>query len=101
MKHEICKLTDIPETGSRIFPFFGRELHIYRANGRLRAVANICMHFGGPLECSGEQFVCQWHGARFDKRSGKRMDGPAPAGARLMFLPTRVEDDALFYVWGE
>lgn len=101
MKHEICRLSDIPDAGSRIFPFFGREVHVYRANGRIRAAANVCLHFGGPLECRDDKLVCPWHGAAFDMVTGERLGGPAPKEARLMFLSTLVEDDALYYVWGE
>ncbi|CAG1014496.1 MAG: Rieske (2Fe-2S) protein [Rhizobiaceae bacterium] len=101
MKHEICKIADIPETGSLIAPFFGREVHVFRSGGRIRAVANTCMHFGGPLDCKEGKFVCQWHGASFAMANGERLDGPAPASSRLMFLSTRVEGDALNYVWGE
>ena len=101
MKHEICKLSDIPDEGSRMFPFFGREVHVYRADGRIRAAANTCLHFGGPLECKNGKFVCPWHGAEYDMASGERISGPAPKGARLMFLSTRVENDTLQYVWGE
>jgi nitrite reductase/ring-hydroxylating ferredoxin subunit len=101
MKHELIKLADIPAEGSVIVPFFGRELHVYLAEGRPRAVANVCLHFGGPLECRDGAFVCPWHGARFDRASGRRIDGPAPKDSRLMALSTRVEGDALFYVWGE
>ncbi|MCK5747278.1 MAG: Rieske 2Fe-2S domain-containing protein, partial [Oricola sp.] len=46
-------------------------------------------------------FVCPWHGARFDMTNGQKLDGPAPASARLMFLPTRIEGEELLYVWGE
>ncbi|TIV71028.1 MAG: Rieske (2Fe-2S) protein, partial [Mesorhizobium sp.] len=28
MKHEICKIADIPQIGSLIAPFFGREVHV-------------------------------------------------------------------------
>jgi nitrite reductase/ring-hydroxylating ferredoxin subunit len=100
MQHELAKLADIPETGSIIVPFFGRELHVYRVNGVPRAVANVCLHFGGPLECKGRELVCPWHGARFEMDSGQRVDGPAPRDSRLMTLSTRVIGDALFYVWG-
>ena len=101
MKHELCKLEEIPEQGSRIVPFFGREVHVYRSGGRVRAAANVCLHFGGPLECKDGQMVCPWHGARYDMDTGERMDGPAPKNSRLMFLSTRVEGGSLFYVWGE
>jgi nitrite reductase/ring-hydroxylating ferredoxin subunit len=101
MQHELCKLADIPAVGSRIVPFFGREVHVYRQGGRVRAVANVCLHLGGPLDCKDGKFVCPWHNAAFDMASGERIDGPAPKGAKLMVLPTRIDGDALLYVWGE
>jgi nitrite reductase/ring-hydroxylating ferredoxin subunit len=101
MKHELCKLDEIPAQGTRIVPFFGREVHVYRVGGRPRAAANICLHFGGPLECKDGKMVCPWHGASYDLGTGEREGGPAPKGARLMFLSTRVEGDCLYYVWGE
>jgi nitrite reductase/ring-hydroxylating ferredoxin subunit len=100
MKHELIKLSDIPATGSIIVPFFGRELHVYRVEGQPRAVANTCLHLGGPLECKDGAFTCPWHQARFDMATRERLSGPAPKGARLMQIPTRVEGDALYYVWG-
>jgi nitrite reductase/ring-hydroxylating ferredoxin subunit len=101
MQHELIKIADIPETGSALVPFFGREVHVYRAEKGFRAAANVCLHFGGPLECNGKEFVCPWHGARYDMESGARLGGPAPKDAKLMFLSTRVEDGGLYYVWGE
>lgn len=100
MKHEICRLADIPETGTLVVPFFGRELHVYRSGGRVRAAANACLHFGGPLQCERGKLVCAWHGASFDMSTGEREGGPAPKGSRLMFVSTVVENEALFYVWG-
>jgi nitrite reductase/ring-hydroxylating ferredoxin subunit len=102
MKHELCKITDIPAEGkSLIVPFFGRELHVYKTDGRYRAVANVCLHFGGPLDCKDGQLVCPWHGASFAMDTGARLDGPAPAESKLMFLTTRAEAHALYDVWGE
>lgn len=101
MKHELIKLADIPASGSKVVPFFGREVHVYRSGDKPRAVANVCLHFGGPLECQDGRLTCPWHKAAFDMDSGERIEGPAPKNARLMFLSTRVEGDALVYVWGE
>ncbi|MER9448050.1 Rieske 2Fe-2S domain-containing protein [Mesorhizobium sp. M0254] len=78
MKHEICKVADVPQTGSLIAPFFGREVHVWRSGERVRAAANVCLHFGGPLDCKDGKLVCQWHGAAFDMESGDRLEGPAP-----------------------
>jgi len=101
MKQELCKLRDIPAGGSLIVPFFGREVHVYRSAERVRAAANVCLHFGGPLECKDGRFVCPWHGAQYDMDTGESIHGPAPTGSKLLFLSTLVEGDALFYVWGE
>lgn len=101
MKHELCKTADVPATGSRIVPFFGREVHVYRDGNAIRVAANVCLHFGGPLECKDGKLVCPWHNAAFDMKTGVCLNGPAPSGSKLMFLTSRVEGDTLFYVWGE
>jgi nitrite reductase/ring-hydroxylating ferredoxin subunit len=101
MKHPLCKVADVPDEGTIRVPFFGRELHVYRTGERIRAAANTCLHFGGPLDCRDGKFVCGWHGAEFDMGSGERLAGPAPAASRLMFVSTREEGDTLYYVWGE
>ena len=105
MKHPLSRIEDIPDKGTRIVDFFGRTVHVYRRNGKPTAVANTCMHFGGPLDyhegdADAGKFVCQWHNAEFGQ-DGQCMKGPAPSGSRLMFLSTRVEDDMLYYVWGD
>ncbi len=103
MKQPLINLTDIPETGSAIVDFFGREVHVFKQDGKPRAVANSCLHFGGPLDFDGEtcQFTCQWHQAVFDAKTGKPVSGPAPSASRLMYLSTIEEDGQLQYIWGE
>ena len=101
MRHKLCAENDVPESGSIIVPFFGREVHVYRSDGRVRVAPNVCMHFGGPLECKDGAFVCPWHGASYDMGSGKATGGPARKDAQLMFLSSRVENGDVNYVWGE
>ena len=101
MQHELRKIAKVPDKGSRIVPFFGREVYVYRIANQVRAVANVCLHFGGPLECKDGRFVCSWHNASFDMSTGGRIDGPAPRDSKLMSLSTRVIGDALAYVLGD
>ena len=101
MRHRLCSENDVPEAGSIIVPFFGREVHVYKSGGRVRVAANVCMHFGGPLECRDGTFVCPWHGASYDMDSGKATGGPARKDAQLMFLSSRVENGDVNYVWGD
>jgi nitrite reductase/ring-hydroxylating ferredoxin subunit len=101
MKYPLCRLDEIPDNGTRLVPFFGREVHVYNINGLPKAAMNICMHFGGQLDCKDGTFVCQWHNAEFAMDDGRRLTAPAPSNSRLMFLSTRVEDGVLNYVWDE
>jgi nitrite reductase/ring-hydroxylating ferredoxin subunit len=103
MKQALIEVSNIPDIGSIIVDFFGREVHVYKVDGKPHAVANICLHFGGPIEYNEIecQFTCPWHNAVYDATNGQRLEGPAPSKSRLMFLSTVVENGTLNYVWGE
>ena len=62
---------------------------------------DFCQHLGGPLVCEGGEFRCEWHGATFDRETGRRLTGPARDGTRLLRLPTKIEGGILKYVYGE
>ncbi|HEV3402575.1 MAG TPA: Rieske 2Fe-2S domain-containing protein [Acidimicrobiales bacterium] len=99
MKVALTEVARIPEEGAVTVDFFGREAFVLNLEGGPRAVMNVCMHLGGPLELRGDRFVCGWHQAEYDL-GGRRRSGPANADSHLMFLPTRVEDGTLYYVYG-
>lgn len=101
MIHTLCKVSEIPAEGSLLVDFFGRSVHVYKRQDKPTAVANVCLHFGGPLECKDGKFVCPWHHAEYAMEDGARLKAPAPSNARLMFLSTRVDGDDFNYVWGE
>lgn len=101
MRAAICPVAEIPETGAHPVRFFDRELLVYHVGGEPRAVFNACVHLGGPLERRGDEFVCPWHGARYDCANGARLGGPAGTHERLLVLPTLVADGQLTYVYGE
>ena len=42
-----------------------------------------------------------WHGSTFDVRTGRALSGPVRPDARLITLPTRVENGVLTYVYEE
>jgi nitrite reductase/ring-hydroxylating ferredoxin subunit len=101
MKVALCRVEEIPDDGTVSVDFFGREVLALKVDGTPKAIMNACMHIGGPLSRNGDTFVCGWHGAEFDCHDGHRLKGPARAESRLMFIPTRVEDGVLTYVYGE
>ncbi|MGH9206401.1 MAG: Rieske (2Fe-2S) protein [Acidimicrobiales bacterium] len=101
MQQALIPVADVPDEGTVTVEFFGREVLVYKVDGLPRATANVCSHLGGPLERCEGKFVCDWHQATFDVRSGERLSGPARPASRLMTLPTRVLNGVLTYVWAE
>ena len=101
MKVALIAVDAIPDEGAATVEFFGRDVLVYRIDGVPKAVMNVCMHLGGPLQREDGCLSCAWHGASFSASDGRRVAGPARAEARLMFLPTRIEDGQLLYVYGE
>ncbi len=101
MKYPLIPVAKIPAEGVKEVDFFGRSVLVYQVDGQPRAIANVCLHLGGPLQECGDRFVCAWHGAEYARGDGHRLAGPVRPDARLMHLPTRIEDGVLTYVYGE
>ena len=66
---------------------------LYRNDGRVMAVGELCPHLGAPM-CDGwvdrGRIVCPWHGSHFECGSGAVLRGPATAA--LPSYPTRIRD---------
>jgi nitrite reductase/ring-hydroxylating ferredoxin subunit len=101
MRHPLLAVSDIPQTGSVPADLLGREVLVTLVNGRPRAYMNVCQHHGGPLVLEGDRFTCEWHGSQFDARTGHALSGPVRPDARLIMLPTRVEEGTLVYVYDD
>lgn len=101
------ELAALADPGAREFlagdedrPFRGL---VVRANGRLRAYANVCPHKQHPLNFDGDDFLvpgqcllrCASHGALFDPESGLCLFGPC-SGRALKALPCGVDCDGLW-----
>ena len=101
MKEPLIQVSDIPEGGTVTADLLGREVLVTFLNGKPRAYLNVCMHHGGSLTLEGGTFTCDWHGSTFDVRTGLALSGPVRPDARLIMLPTRVENGVLTYVYEE
>jgi nitrite reductase/ring-hydroxylating ferredoxin subunit len=101
MKEPLIPMSDIPQEGTVTADLLGREVLVTMLNGKPRAYLNVCMHHGGPLSLDGDTFTCDWHGSTFEARSGRALSGPVRSDARLIMLPTRIEDGVLTYVYEE
>jgi nitrite reductase/ring-hydroxylating ferredoxin subunit len=101
MREALIRVSEIPSNGAVTVDLLGREVLVMLLNGKPRVFANVCMHHGGPLTLDGDTLTCRWHGAQYDARTGRVIAGPPRPDARLIMLPTRVEDGVLTYVYDE
>jgi nitrite reductase/ring-hydroxylating ferredoxin subunit len=50
------------------------DILVFRHNGTIRGLSNICPHFGGPVgyyQLRDGRFTCLWHNLQFDADSGR------------------------------
>ena len=76
----VGRVGDLPEgRGATVELEGGKELALYHVGGQFYAVENFCPHRGAPLadgELAGHSVECDWHGWRFDIRTGSCLNRP-------------------------
>lgn len=81
-----------PGRGATVKLKDGSEIALFNINGEFRAIENFCPHKGYPLADSrlyGNIVECDWHGWRFDVRSGQCFTEP---GCSVECYEVTVED---------
>ena len=72
------------------------DLLVFRQNGKIRALSNICPHFGGPVgyyQLRDGKFTCLWHNLQFDAESGRCAAFPK---LKLREYQIRLKGDAIY-----
>lgn len=89
---DVCSVDEIPEKRARIVrPRGGERIAVFRHDGKVSAVSNVCAHQAGPL---GEGKVvdgcitCPWHGYQYLPESGR---SPPPFTEKIPTYRVRVE----------
>lgn len=100
MKFPVAKLGEIQLGSAKSFRMGIKNGIAFNDGGQIRAYENFCTHMGGPVDISrdGCQFVCRWHGACFDAKTGERQSGQAPEQSRLKPVKLVEEHGTLFAV---
>jgi nitrite reductase/ring-hydroxylating ferredoxin subunit/uncharacterized membrane protein len=85
--------SDLPDGSPVAVETEGRQILLYRQDGRLYAIDNICSHAGGLLSrCPVVDLAvtCPLHGSRFGLGDGRVLRGPASQPQPV--LPTRIRN---------
>lgn len=70
---DACAVAELPENRARIVCLTGERVAIFRYDGKISAVSNVCQHQNGPL---GEGKIvygcitCPWHGYQYEPDTG-------------------------------
>ena len=92
---EVCRLESIPEKCAKIVSLSGERVAVFKYNGKVSAVSNVCQHQNGPL---GEGRVldgcitCPWHGYQYRPESGS---APPPFQEKIPTFQVKVLDGAV------
>ena len=84
---------DLPDDSPTAVEAEGRQIMLYRHQGSLYAIDNVCSHAGGLLSrgaVAGLTVTCPLHGARFGLADGCVSRGPANQPQPV--LPTRIRN---------
>ena len=76
----VGRVADLDASGRLLADLDGRAIAVFRVDGEVFAIDDVCTHDGGPLadgEVIGCLIQCPRHGARFDIRTGKAVGFPA------------------------
>lgn len=87
----VCDLHDIDENKAKMFCLDKERIAVFKTNGKLFAVNNVCKHQSGPL---GEGkiidgcIVCPWHGYQYLPHNGQ---SPPPFNEKINTYDVKVE----------
>lgn len=74
MWHPAGKASDLAKGTGRVVEIAGQKIALFHVGGKFHAMANSCMHRGGPLgdgHLENTQVTCPWHAWEFDVTTGK------------------------------
>lgn len=91
----VAALADVPEGESLGVEVAGERVCLARIDGEVYAVRDVCSHrefplAGGEVDPDDCSITCEWHGARFDLRTGAALC--LPATQPVPVYAVRVED---------
>jgi sulfoxide reductase heme-binding subunit YedZ len=92
---EVCKAESIREKCAKVVSLSGERIAVFKYDGKVSAVSNVCQHQNGPL---GEGRIldgcitCPWHGYQYGPENGA---APAPFKEKIPTFQVKVVDGAV------
>lgn len=80
---DVCAVGDIPEKRARVANVGGERVAVFRYDGKISCVSNVCQHQNGPLgegKIVDGYITCPWHGYQYCPDTGA---SPEPFTERI------------------
>ena len=93
---DACAVADIPESRARIVSLSGERVAIFKYDGKISAVSNVCQHQNGPLgegKILNGCITCPWHGYQYLPDTGA---SPPPFVEQVPTFNVRVKNGRVF-----
>ena len=93
---DACAVADIPENRARIVCLSGERVAIFKYEGKISAVSNVCQHQNGPLgegKIVSGCITCPWHGYQYLPETGA---SPPPFTEKVPTFNMRVRNGRVF-----
>jgi nitrite reductase/ring-hydroxylating ferredoxin subunit/DMSO/TMAO reductase YedYZ heme-binding membrane subunit len=91
-----CAVDDIVDKRAKIVCLSGERVAIFRYDGKISAVSNVCRHQNGPLgegKIADGCITCPWHGYQYVPETGA---SPPPFMETIPTFAVRVRDGAVW-----
>ena len=75
----IGHVSELDATGQFSRWVCNHDILVFRRDGAIRALSNICPHFGGPVgfyQMRNGRFTCLWHNLQYDADTGRCVSFP-------------------------
>lgn len=91
-----CEISDIPDNRAKMLIINGENIAIFKYDGKLSAVHNLCKHQNGPLsegKIIDGCITCPWHGYQYRPEDGQ---SPPPFKEKVGTYDVHVEGSKVF-----
>ena len=93
---DACAVSDIPDNRARIVCLSGERVAVFKYDGKISAVSNVCQHQNGPLgegKIVAGCITCPWHGYQYVPKTGA---SPPPFIEKVPTFNVRVKNGRVF-----
>ena len=88
---DVCSVDDIRENRGKVVTLAGERIAVFRYDGKVSAMSNVCQHQNGPLgegKVVDGLVVCPWHGFQYKPDCGA---SPAPFTEKVPTFRVKLE----------